>query len=105
MLRAIDIQHILVQSNSMERVQQTQQQNPDLQQRYLDLQVKEEKKHSKEMVKTTEESTHARIQEKKEQDDSRRHASGQPHRERDGKALEKDPDSGDEHGEIIDIRV
>ena len=63
MLRAIDIQHVLVQSNSMERVQQTQQQHPDQQQRYLDIQGKEEKKLSKEMVKNTDEPDHARVQE------------------------------------------
>jgi hypothetical protein len=103
MLRAIDLQHIMVQSNSMERVQQTQQQSPDLQQRYLDHQVKEEKKHAKETVKTTEEATHGRVQEKQEHEESKRQAAGQ-HHTKDDQKREKDL-NGDEHGELIDIIV
>ncbi len=103
MLRPIDLQNILVQSNSMERVQQTHQQSPDLQQRYLNLQIKEEKKHAKEMVKTAEETTNGRVQEKQEHEESKRQMAGQ-RQEGDEKKREKQPD-GDEHGELIDIIV
>ena len=103
MLRAIDIQHILVQSNSMERVQQTQQQNPELRQRYLDVQAKEEKKLSKETVKNTEESKRARVQEKEEHEESKRNAAEQ-HKERDPQDHE-DEYNDEGHGDIIDIIV
>ena len=103
MLRAIDIQHVLVQSNSAERVQQAQQQHPDQQQRYLDVQVKEEKKLSKETVKDAENADHARVQEKEEQERSQHHAGGQQKHEK-SDPEKKDPED-DEHGGIIDIRV
>jgi len=103
MVRAIDIQHVLVQSNSMERIQQTQQQNPDQQQRYLNIQQKEEKKLSKETVKDTEELNQGRVQEKNEQEGAKRHASDQG-KKKDEPGRGKDH-SDDEHGEIIDILV
>lgn len=103
MLRAIDIQQVLVQSNSTERVQQTLQQHPEQQQRYLDIQMKEEKKLSKETVKNADEPDHARIQEKKENENADRHASGR-HRGGDESAAPTQPED-DEHGGIIDIRV
>ncbi len=104
MLRAIDIQHVLVQSNSAERVQQAQQQHPDQQQRYLDVQMKEEKKLSKETVKDTEEAEHARVQEKKDQEEAKRHAADHQETKEEKTPEKKDPDD-DEHGGIIDIKV
>ncbi len=35
MLRAVDVQQVLLQTTSVERIQQTQQQQSDLQQRYV----------------------------------------------------------------------
>ncbi len=105
MLRAIDIQHVLVQSNSMERVQQTQQQHPDQQQRYLDIQGKEEKKLSKESVKNTDEPDHARVQEKKEHEGSKRQLGEHPGKQEQNQKQaepEKKPEE-DEQGGIIDI--
>jgi len=114
MLRAIDIQHVLVQSNSMERVQQTQQQHPDQQQRYLDIQAKEDKKLSKETVKHAEEPGHARVEEKKDEERAKhgrpeQHQTGQHQPEQAEKqeiSANPDPDPDkDEHGSIIDIVV
>jgi hypothetical protein len=104
MLRAIDIQQVLVQSNSTERVQQTLQQHPEQQQRYLDIQMKEEKKISKETVKNADEPEHARIQDKKDNENAGRHASEQRRGCGGGNEQETQPED-DEHGGIIDIRV
>ncbi|HRR41703.1 MAG TPA: hypothetical protein P5244_10775 [Syntrophales bacterium] len=46
----LDIKQVLLQINSVERVQQVQQQHPEMQQRYLDIQLGEEKKLLKENV-------------------------------------------------------
>jgi len=46
-----DIKHVLLQVNSVERVQQVQQQHSEMQQRYLDIQLGEEKKLLKENVR------------------------------------------------------
>ncbi|MFB3925553.1 MAG: hypothetical protein ACE14T_05825 [Syntrophales bacterium] len=105
MVRAIDIQQVLIQSNSMERVQQAQQQHPDLQQRYLDVQLKEEKKLSRESVKDMKETEHARVQEKKEENERKRSAAEHQEKGKDSASRAESEDSDDEHGGIIDIRV
>jgi len=68
MLRGIDVKQVFLQTNSVERVQQTQQQHPDMQQRYLEIQIGEEKKLQKENVHNSEETEKARIGQKKEEE-------------------------------------
>lgn len=88
MLRSVDIQQIILQSNSVERVHQVQQQHPDLQQKYFTDQLNKEKSLLKEKVKDLEESERLLI---KEED-------GQSRRERNTKGgkqkREKEDDSG-----------
>jgi hypothetical protein len=109
MLRPIDIKNALVQSDAMERVQQSQQQRPDQKQRYVGIQVKEEKKFPKDLAKNSGETERARVQEKngKEQEESRRHASPHPENGKDdAQGTGNEPqDEDDEHGALIDIRV
>jgi hypothetical protein len=105
-LRPVDLQQILTQSNSMERVQQTQQQHPDMQQRYFSVQLSEERKHLKETVKNTEETEKSKIKAEEEKD--RRQKKAKAEDESTGK-LEvkqdnKEPDEV-EHGGLIDIKV
>ena len=52
MVRAIDAQQVILQSNMAEKVQQIQQQNPDMQQRYFALQLSEEDRSVKRKSKT-----------------------------------------------------
>lgn len=68
MPRGIDVKQVFLQTNSVERVQQTQQQHPDMQQRYLEIQISEEKKAQKENVNYSEETEKARIGQKKEEE-------------------------------------
>jgi len=104
MIRAVDIKQILVQSNSMERVQQAQQQHPEMQQRYLDIQLSEENKLLKESVKNAQEADEARVGKKEEQESPRRNAKD---RREHGKPEAPDQeDSGDGlQGTHVDIRV
>jgi hypothetical protein len=71
-VRAIDAQQVILQSNMAERVQQIQQQNPDMQQRYFALQLSEEDRLLREKVKQSEESEKTIIREKQEQKDSQK---------------------------------
>jgi hypothetical protein len=106
MLRATDLQQILVQSNSMERVQQAQQQHPDMQQRYFSVQLSEERKLLKETVKNTEEAEKSRIKSKEEGERRRKEAKAQE--ERPGKTEmkhEKGASDEVEQGALIDIKV
>lgn len=68
MLRGIDVKQVILQTNPVEKVQQTQQQHPDMQQRYLEIQLSEEKKVQKEHVNYSEEAEKARIGQKREEE-------------------------------------
>jgi hypothetical protein len=105
MLRAVDVQQVLLQSSSVERVQQTQQQQSDMQQRYFEVQTGEEKKISKEKIKHSEEAEHAEI--KKEEEKRRKRnrelsLRGEPTTAPCGED-EESPE--DDQGGRIDIRV
>lgn len=106
MLRATDIQQILVQSNSIERVQQAQQQHPDMQQRYFSVQLSEERKLLKETVKNTEEAEKSRIKSREEEERRQKRAkAGEEHPGKMGKKHEKGPSDDVEQGALIDIKV
>jgi hypothetical protein len=68
MLRGIDVKQVLLQTNSVEKVQQTQQRHPEMQQRYLEIQIGEEKKIQKESVNFSEEAEKTRIGPKQEEE-------------------------------------
>jgi len=106
MLRAVDVQQILLQTTSLERIQQTQQQQSDLQQRYVAMHSNEEKKILKEKVKESDETEKARIQREEERERKRKMA--RDHQQAEGKT--RQPSQEDEpleegHGGRINIRV
>jgi len=105
-LRPVDLQQILTQSNSMERVQQAQQQHPDMQQRYFSVQLSEERKLLKETVKNTEQTEKSKIKSEEEKDRRQKKAKTE---EENVEKLEvkpgnREPDEA-EHGGLIDIKV
>jgi len=67
MVRALDAQQILMQSNAVERVQQVQQQHGNVQQRHFEAQLAQEKRELKETVKDLEETERLVIGEKDKQ--------------------------------------
>ncbi len=104
MLRAVDIKQVLLQTNSMERVQQTQQQHPEMQQRYLDIHLTEERKLLQETVDNADDTEEARIRKKKEREEKRRAAGNRQEQGR--KETPQPEDDGDgAQGSHIDIRV
>lgn len=72
MVRAIDAQQIILQSGIVEKVQQVQQQNPDIQQRNIALNLSEHDRILKAKVKQSEESEKAEIKEKEEHESDRK---------------------------------
>jgi hypothetical protein len=100
MLRAIDMQQVVLQMEQAEKVQRVEQHHPDMQQRYLELQAKEEKKLRQEKVPDTEEASKTVIRDKKERERERRTGA-----DRRGSALqvsqeEEDLDVAQEVGHI-----
>lgn len=99
MVRAIDAQQSILQSNMAERVQQIQQQNPDMQQRYFAQQLSEQDRLLKEKVKQSDESEKAAIKEK--EDNEGRHKGGhQQNKENPELVAGEEGESTDEGGHI-----
>jgi len=107
MLRAVDLQQVLMQTTSVERIQQTQQQQSELQQRYVATHASEEKKLLKEKVKESDESDKARMRREEERERKRRMARDhQPAEDKPHQSpQEAEPLEEDEHGGRINIRV
>ncbi|MDD5722909.1 MAG: hypothetical protein PHY29_04125 [Syntrophales bacterium] len=98
MVRSIDVQQVLLQTNSIERVQQTQQQHPDVQQRYFEDQLSKERKNLKKKVSGSDSLQELRIMEEEGRDSGDRRKQGRKKKE------EHDAGAG-EIGETVDIRV
>lgn len=90
MVRAIDAQQSIIQSGMVEKIQQVQQQNPDVQQRNIALNLSEEGRLLKATVKQSEQTEKAEIRDKEERE------SGRQNREQNS----KDPAAVNEEGEF-----
>jgi len=66
MLKAIDVQQVVMQVEQAEKVQRAEQHHPDMQQRYLDLQAKEEHKLRHQKVPDAEEARKALVRDEQE---------------------------------------
>lgn len=73
MLRAIDAQQVILQIEHAEKVQQVQQQHPEMQQRYFGVHLSEEKRLLQKKVRDAEEArktvTENRDEEKKKREE------------------------------------
>jgi hypothetical protein len=104
MVRAIDRHESILQSPLTERIQQIQQQHPDLQQRYFEVQLSQEHRKMLQRINESEEKepVHLNAEGERQPKDHPReghHASqGQP------EDLPSDPDHP-EHSGHIDIKV
>jgi hypothetical protein len=101
MVRAIDAQQVILQSSMAEKVQQIQQQNPDMQQRYFALHLSEQDRLLREKVKQSEESEKAALKENEERE------SGRKSKEQHSKEIIAACEEGDfeGEGEHINIKV
>jgi hypothetical protein len=100
MVSAIEKQ--ILQSQVMERIQQVQQQHPDMQQQYFNIQLSQERSRLKNKINKSEEIYHARVDdddgERQQKDHPRQQEA--PEQEIDGKASGKQK----QHNHI-DIKV
>jgi hypothetical protein len=96
----------MVRLNSIERVQQVQQQHPDVQQRYFEDQLSKEKKEVKEKVQQSEELDYVLIREEerrgKKEKKPGKHNTGVDVQGADGGESER---FVDELGGKVDIKV
>jgi hypothetical protein len=106
MVRPIDAQQSILQSHSMEKVQNVQQQHPDMQQRYLNIQLTEERRLQKEKVKDLEQKDGAVIKDTFEREEKKKEMKDQ-HAQEDRESLDPDenPDEEPLPGSHIDIKA
>jgi len=103
MVRAIDLQQSILQTSSIEKIQQIQQQHADMQQRYNQIKLSEEDRLAQERVNHFKEADKAIIQEKEENKDKRKGANQQHPKHAELLADENDEESGE--GGHINITV
>jgi hypothetical protein len=103
-LSAVDVQQLFLQSTAVEKVQQMQQQHPDMQQKYLAMQLTEERKLLQAKIANAEETERVLLREKEER--RRKKMVLVQHSPEDGsKREDQETPSPEEQGEYIDIRV
>jgi len=71
MIKAIDAQQVILQTEQANRVQQTERHHPEMQQRFLDMEAREEKKILQKAIKSSEETEHALIRDQEQQESHR----------------------------------
>ncbi|MCX7982208.1 MAG: hypothetical protein N2572_04765 [Syntrophales bacterium] len=94
MVKGIDAQHMITQTYVTEKIQQVQQRQGDLQQRYFDIQLAEERRKQAEKIKKSEESERVRTEEEEKEKEGKRER-----KERDARPSKE----GEEH--IVDVKA
>jgi len=106
MVRSLDVQQVLLQSNVVERVQQVQQQHADVQQRYFEDQLTKEKRELKEKVKDIEETERLMINEEERRGKKKtKSEDGRTKKEKECADDDANNLSAGETGGKVDIRV
>jgi hypothetical protein len=103
MLKPIDIQQIIIQTDQTAKVQHVLQQHPEMQQRYLEIQSREQRRLIKKTVRNAEETKQLSIR-----DDQEKEKQGKPFRHSDKPIISHDEEMGQEmpqQGEHINIKV
>lgn len=101
MVRSIDVQQVLMQSNAVERVQQVQQQQGDAQQRYFHARQIEEERKLREKVKNSQEADQLTV---RPEDERKKGEGKRENGDTRGKQDKNTADTGESEG-TIDIRV
>ncbi|HOJ52670.1 MAG TPA: hypothetical protein PLT64_09325 [Syntrophales bacterium] len=96
MVKGIDAQHMITQTYVAEKIQQVQQRQGDLQQRYFDIQLAEERRKQAERVKKSEESERVRMEEEEKEKEKEGRRGSKEHHPQSG-------DEGDEHK--VDVKA
>jgi hypothetical protein len=105
MLTAVDVQQILVQSSTVQKVQQTQQRHPETEQKYLALHLNEARKLEQEKIQNAEEAERALLRDKEERRHRKKTVPEKPPPGEQDRREAEGQSSPEEQGEYIDIRV
>jgi hypothetical protein len=103
MIKAIDAQQVIIQTEQANRIQQVDRQHPEMQQRYLDMQAREEKKLLQKAITHSEGADQAVIRDEEHKKEGREQQSRR-RKESEGSAEDWDEEMPPEGGHI-NIRV
>ncbi len=104
MIKAIDAQQVIIQTEQANRIQQIDRQHPEMQQRYLDILAREERKLLQKAITSSEEADRALIRQEKEKE--RRREGQNPHGSEENSPDEENRDENmPPEGGHINIRV
>jgi hypothetical protein len=103
MIKAIDAQQVIIQTEQANRIQQVDRQHPEMEQRYLDMQAREERKLLQKAITHSGEADRALIRDK-ENKEGRREQQGRRRQESEGSDADWDEEMPPEGGHI-NIRV
>jgi hypothetical protein len=98
------MQQVIIQSNAAERVQQVQQQHPDMQQRYFEAELGRERQAQQEKIGQSEENERLRLQAAKDREERRR-KTGRRAKDSEDAAEEESDDADEKQFGRINIRV
>jgi len=101
MVRAIDLQTALLQTTQLDKIQQIQQHQADMQQKYMQLRLSEEDRLAREKVNKFKESDKAKIRRREEHEE---HKKGSYPKQNPAE-LQADADESSEEGGHINITV
>jgi len=106
MLRSLDVQQVLLQSNKTERIQQAHMNSPESQQRHFESELVKERRELREKTKDLEASGRLKIKEEKMLDKRKRNRNKKRAKEEQKSADDTAADlSAGEPGSKVDIRV
>lgn len=94
MLRAIDAQQIIAQITQAEKVQQVQQQHPEMQQRYFEARLSEENRLMQKKIKDAEETRKAIVTDREQRKGKEEHFQGREKKDMQGEGKQKEPQCG-----------
>jgi hypothetical protein len=98
----IAVERQVLQSQVTERIQQVQQQHPDMQQQYFKIQFGQERRKLKKKVNKSDEIYHATVGEDEWKKQQKDHQRGQESAEQ---VIDGDPSSEQKQHDHIDIKV
>ena len=106
MLRSVDIQQILLQTGSLEKIQHVQQQHTELEKRYFALQLQEEINQKKKAVQPAKGTEEVKIGEKEGRKKQQRRLNMKSKNDSaDGRKLQRRTPEEIDQGKILDLIV
>jgi hypothetical protein len=105
MLKAIDSQQVIIQTEQANRVQQVDRQHPEMQQRFLDMEARQEKKLLHRAITSSHEAEHAAIRDENQKERENNSPQGRRAKDSEGSEQNSEEDGEESAGGHINIRV